>query len=41
MQARETFTERTVLLKNLKIYLGAGLKIILLNYQNNYVGRSI
>jgi len=31
------YTERTVLLKCLKILLNADLKIILLNYQNNYV----
>jgi len=31
--------ERTILLKYLKIELDTNLKIILLNYQDNYVGR--
>jgi len=32
-----TYMERTILLKYLKIYLDIDLKIILLDYQNNYV----
>jgi len=33
---RYGFTERTVLLKNIKIWIDTDLKIILLHYQNNY-----
>jgi len=31
-------TERTILLRDLKILLNTDLKIILLDYQNNFVG---
>jgi len=34
------YTERMVLLKDLKFWLDTDLKVILLNYQNNYVERS-
>jgi len=34
------YTEKPILLKNLKFQLDTDQKIILLNYQNNYVKRS-